>query len=349
MSDRPKPHVSTPTPAPAPAAHAAARPPPRQPVSRRAALAAAPALALGAAFLAWPREAPARAPAPFARLRWGLDVGRRLGDEADSEGPKSFALGPEGEVWVLDQVERRVLLLDRSARLAATVPLARDTYDDVEHHGGHLLLLDRLGRRTLSVLDRRGHVARELDLEGRGIPRAGLVTALLPRRDGVWLEVGHRHSVRVLGPSLSPCERTVVVGRPISGGRTLQATLDGGGGVELAIGAQAEGTLTPTTRVVTASPARRVVWLDEDRRGRAHLVVHELAREAAHPFRAVCEQLSMVELDDTLRERARRTSPHVLSGYDQRVEVRVDERGAVWQMALGPEGVTLLAWPRSDA
>jgi hypothetical protein len=312
-------------------------------------LAAAPALTLGAALLGAERPAPASGPVPFATLRWGVDVSRRLGDESDSEGPKSFALGPEGQLWVLDQVARRVVVLDATARVADVVPLERDTYDDLEHHGGCLLLLDRLARRSLSVLDRQGKLLRELTLEGRFVPRAGLVTALLTRRDGVWLEVEHRRSVKVLGPELSPCERKMVVGRPISSARSLQASLDGRGGVELALGPQSEGTLAPSARLVTQAPARRIVWLDEDRRGRLHLVAHEIEREPARPFAVLREALCMLELDDSLVERSRRASPFVLSEQDQRAEVRVSPDGALWQLAVGPTGVSLYHWARSEA
>lgn len=292
--------------------------------------------------------APAPTPAqPWAVLAWDTDVGRILGQEADSEGPKSFAIKPDGGVLVLDQVNRRILDLNANGTLARTLALPTSTFDDVEQFEGRAVLaLDRLVAKTLRVMDRNGAVLVEVALEGRGIERAGLITALLPRPDGVWLEVQHRHSVKVLDSKLAPCEREVVLGRPIANGRSLHAALDGHGSVTVSTSRRnaraSEGGVTLTGK----APIRRIVWTDADAQGVIHAILHEAEFAAESPYHVRSERYRLIDLDDRLREVRNLESPWVLTEYDQRVEFRVGPDGRVWQMAFGPDGVRLIDWSR---
>jgi hypothetical protein len=285
------------------------------------------------------------APEPWAFLPWDEAVGRVLGQEADSEGPKSFALAPGGGILVLDQVNHRVLELDAGGLVTGAIELPAATFDDVEVFDGRAVLaLDRLAARTLLVLDLTGERIAEVAVEGRGIERSGLITALLPRSDGVWLEVAHRHSVKVLDRHLRPCDRQVVLGRPVAGGQRLHGALDRRGGVTLSIGPRFAGAATASVTLRGAAPVRRLVWMDVDARGDVHAVLHELERSAQAPFSVLAEQYRRVRLDGDLRERSRSQSPWVLTLLDQRVELRVAPDGTLWQMAFTPEGVALIRW-----
>lgn len=296
--------------------------------------------------LASVHASPARAePVPVALLPWDDLAGRVLGREAASEGPKAFAVTPWGGAFVLDQVHLRVIELDSAGQVASTIPLPADTFDDLELAGGWALLaLDRVGGKALLVMDLEGNPVAEVRLEGRGIQNAGLVTALLPRDDGVWLEVQHRYSVKVLDRDLMPCERQVVYGRPIPGGRSLIGALDRRGGVTLRIAPRNARLTAPGASLTSASPIRRIAFLDADARGDVHVVLHQAVFDAAPPYRVLHERYDLVRLDGELREVARWESPWVLSGLDQSVEFRVDDAGRLWQMAFRPEGVSLVRW-----
>jgi hypothetical protein len=290
---------------------------------------------------------------PWLFLPWDETVGRILGNEADSEGPKSFAVKPDGGVLLLDQVNLRVLDLDADGELIRYIPLPDSTFDDVEQYNGQaVLVLDRLVARTLLVMDLIGTPLAEVVLEGRGIGRSGLVTAMLPRSDGIWLEVGHRHSVKVLDRHLQPCTRQIVLGRPAERGHSLHGALDGRGGITLARTprndrpATPAATATATGRVTLTgqAPIRRIVWLDEDTEGAVYAVMHEAVFAPTTPFRVEQERYRMVILDEQLRELARLESPWVLTLYNQRVEIRVGPDRRLWQMAFTDDGVLLLRW-----
>jgi hypothetical protein len=284
---------------------------------------------------------------PWRFLPWDKEAGRVLGSEADSEGPKSFAVKPDGGLLVLDQVNRRVVDLDAAGKIAGTIAIPGVTFDDVEQYGGRaILLLDRLVSRRLLVMDMRGAVLTEVAVQGRGIERSGLITAMLPRPDGVWLEVQHHHSVKVLDRNLAPCDRQIVMGRPVANAASLRAALDGAGGVTVQTGPR-DGRATARSLTLTGeAPVDRIVWFDGDTDGFVHVVLHEAEYADTAPYRVKSERYRMVLLDSALHEVQRAESPWVLTQLDQRVEYRVGPDGRLWQMAFTPDGVLLLDWGR---
>ncbi len=319
-------------------------------------------LAASAALLVWLATAATPTPAatpvtagatsvtaearPFLFLAWDQDVGRVLGDESDSWGPMSFAVKADGGVLVLDQANLRILDFDPTGVPLASYALPSTTFDDVAEAGGHLVLaLDRLVSRTLLVLDRDGEIVTELDLAGRGIENPGLITALIPRPDGVWLEVSHRHSVRVLDAAMRPCERTVLLGRPTPDGRALIGKLDrGAGGARLLVGPR-DGSAPGVEALVTGDwPVRRIVTLDATARGGVLAVLHEAVFSAVSPFRVQDERYRIVRLDADLQETGLSFSPWTLTELDQRGELRLGPDGRAWQMFFTWEGVHVVTW-----
>jgi hypothetical protein len=282
---------------------------------------------------------------PWLFLPWDESVGRILGDEADSEGPHSFTVKPEGGVLLLDQVNLRVLDFDSDGGLVGTIDLPGSTFDDVEQYEGRAVLaLDRLVARTLLVMDLQGTHLAEVSLEGRGIDNSGMITALLPRKDGVWLEVRHRYSVKVLDSSLQPCERQIVLGRPLEKGRSLHGAKDGAGGVRLWTTRRNGRSARHAVTLTGQDPIRRIVWLDEDDQGNVYAGLHETRYAATSPYRVQGERYRVVILDERLGELSRFESPWVLTTYHQRVELRVGPERRLWQMAFTSNGVLLLRW-----
>ena len=286
-------------------------------------------------------------PQSWAVMPWDSVAGRVLGQEASSEGPQAFAPLPDGGALVLDQIHQRVLHLDAAGRLAGTIALAGTTFDDLEQFEGRaLLVMDRLVAGTLRALDFEGGLLVEVPLVGRGIEHGGAVTALLPRPDGVWVEVEHRYSVRVLDRDLQPCERQIVLGRPIANALSLRAALDGCGGIDLSIGGRVARVPDRTVSLKAGAPVERIVWFDADAAGRVHVVLHEVDRSATPPYEASSQRYVIVVLDEELRELGRGTSPWVATELDQNAEFRLGPDGRLWQMAFADDGVHFLDWGR---
>jgi hypothetical protein len=279
-------------------------------------------------------------------LAWDSDVGRIIGDESASEGPESFTLLPDGSVLVLDQVNQRVLRVEADGRVTGTIELPASTFEDIEQFEGRaVLVLDRLVGRVLRVMDMQGEPLVDVPLEGTGIEHGGSITAVLPRPDGVWLEVDHRHSVRVLDRELRPCQRQVILGRPIADAQSLRGELDDDGGVRISTGRRVDREPARTVTLRADAPIERIVWLDTDARGRVYVVLHEVRRSDVSPFGVENERYLMVVLDGQLSEIDRVPSSWVRTEVDQMTEFRVGD-GNLWQMAFTTEGVLLVDWGR---
>lgn len=283
----------------------------------------------------------------LAFLPWNQNtgVGRIDGVESDSEGPKAFAVKPDDGTFVLDGVNSRVLDLDARGIIVGKLDLPSSTYDDIEQvDGWAVLVLDRLVGKNLLVMDRQGVYLADVDIEGHGIDHAGLVTAMLARENGVWLEVNHRYSVKVLDRNLQPCRRQIVLGRPAGDMHTIHGALNGRGGVRIWRDRRNARSSLAETTLVGRYPVYRIVWLDHDAQSMIYVVLHQVLFSGVKPFQVQRESYAVIVLDENLKEKSRFESPWVLTEYDQRVEFRVKPDGRILQMAFTPEGVLLLGW-----
>ncbi|MDY0002999.1 MAG: hypothetical protein RBU30_16990 [Polyangia bacterium] len=288
-----------------------------------------------------------REPDAWTLLPWRTadGVGRVDGREADSRGPGGFAVSPDGVLFVLDSVNARVLVRSEAGAPLGEIPLTTSTFEDMEQvEGRALVLLDRQVGKALLAVDLEGRPLAEVPLDGPGIERPGLVTAILPRADGVWLEVAHSHSVLVLGPDLSPCPRRIRRGRPGSGGESLHGALGPDGSVRLwrTDGLSARATKETTLRAQL--PARRIVWLDQADTGEILAVLETARFSRTSPFRVTEQRYEAVWLDEGLTEISRFSSPWVLTALSQRGEIRVTPEGSVLQMAMSDQGALVLRW-----
>jgi len=290
-------------------------------------------------------------PELLLELPWGSGgafVGRDDGDESAPEGPMSFALGPEGEILVLDQLSSRVVVFGRDGALRRELPLPGTTFQELELlPDGRLLALDRLALASIFVLSPSGAVQAEHPVVGAGVPEGGAITAMLVLGDGVWLEVAHEHSVRVLDPSLRRCERVVVSGRPSSDGAlSIGAALDGRGGARIWRALRSSREVVASAEVRFGHPMARIVWLQEDGSGGLLGVYHLLEYDRQDFTRIVHEEVVGVGYDGALRPTAELRSPLAIRVWEQFREVRVGRDGEVVQMAFTEGGVLFLRWRR---
>lgn len=272
-------------------------------------------------------------------------VGRIDGQEADSLGPAGFAISPGGDVFVLDRVNLRVLVVAPDGAPEGEIPLPASTFEDIEQVDGQaILLLDRSVGQGLLVLDLAGRPVADVTLPGRGIPHPGQVTAILPRPDGVWLEVAHRYSVKVLGRDLTPCTRRIRRGRPGRDGESLHGALTGDGAVRMWRTNGVDRRALGETILRAALPVRRIVWLDQSTSGEVTAVLETARFAADSPYRVAEQRTVVVRLDSALRERDRFSSPWGLTERYQPGEARVAPDGNLWMMAMTRDGALLLRW-----
>jgi len=299
---------------------------------------------------------------------WGNgpgELGKKDGGEGASLGPMSFAFGPDGSLHLLDQVNGRIAVFragggavtsDRgtsseSPADAGATPFVFDrfiaipgtTFEEVEVGvDGRILLLDRLVREALVVLDPRTRESEAFPIVGLGIPEGGGVTALLVRSDGIWLEFSREHSVRVLDSRWLPCERTIVVGRPARGfPGTVEASLGIEGGADVKIDAAETGVRSLFVR--DDEPIGRLIEVADGPSG-AVLLVYYCIRWADDGDALAFQEVRGRWYGPNGRGLATFTSPHTLSEWEQFREFRILSDGSAVQMTFFEDGVKLLKW-----
>ena len=214
--------------------------------------------------------------APLAIARpWGSDdqsLGRSRPQEGNPEAPMSFAVAPDGNLVVLDQVNARVVRIDRTGRTVATMELTERVPQDIAlAPGGETAILDRLGDQTVTLRDPRGNVIGRLPLRGQGVPEPGQVTGVFIDKKDVYVE--RRHGPLVLVGDLEghPArERTEVPGRPTRDGALFVSAgiVDRRAG-RMFVSAfdRRLGQHRFTREITTGAPLRTIALLDSDRRG----------------------------------------------------------------------------------
>jgi hypothetical protein len=281
---------------------------------------------------------------------WGSgpdQLGRLDGDEGASEGPMSFAVTARGDLWVLDQVNRRASRFAADGRALARIPIGSDTIQDLEVTAdGTLVLLDRLVRSSVTLLDGQGRRLAEHAILGDHVPEGGVVTAMFLRPEGLWLEVNHTYVVRILDGRLRPLAvREVAPGRVHAPGVTsLVAALDGLGGARLWLERLADGQVLGGADLLLDHAVRRLIWTDQDAAGNVYVFAHLLDLDDRDPRRVTHEENVAVVYGADWSERATFRTPHVISEWEQFREVRVQPDGTIHQMAFSTTGVRFLRW-----
>ena len=107
-----------------------------------------------------------------ASFGWGSgegNLGHSRPDEANPEAPMSLTVDAQGQVWILDQVNDRLVKLDRNGKVVATVPLTVQSAQDVViAPDGTALVLDRLVDKSIALIGPDGKPRGELPHDRQG-------------------------------------------------------------------------------------------------------------------------------------------------------------------------------------
>lgn len=214
-----------------------------------------------------------------ATFGWGSgegDLGRHRPGEGNPEAPMSVTTDPAGNTWVLDQVNQRLVKLDRSGKRQGTVPLPVQAAQDVAvAQDGTVAVMDRLVDRSVALVGPDGKPLGELRLEGKGLPEGGGVTGVFTDGDKVFAEREHGDLV-TLGTTkgVSDPERGETPGRPSRDGTsylTAGLTNAEAGQVAVTVVERAGFAHRFTRQYSLGSPLLAITLLDSDRSGVIYL------------------------------------------------------------------------------
>jgi len=275
----------------------------------------------------------------------GATVGRFDAQEGAPEGPMSFAVYPNGELLVLDQVNFRLVRFGSGGTLLGETPVPANTFQELEiRDNGLVVLLDRLARRSLYVMTEAGSPIREVGIEGTGIPEGGGVTAMLGESDGIWLEFDHTSRVHMLDAKLQPVARREVRGRPYGASAQLLGELDQQGGARVWLEDAVSGNVLERTQLNVGHRIDRIIWLATDQSGNVHGQFHLMDEDPLDPTHISFEQVLGIRFDASLHENGRFTSSYVIRELEQFREFRVMPDGTTYQMVFEDGGMSILRW-----
>lgn len=202
----------------------------------------------------------------------------------------SLTTGRDGAVVVLDQVNQRMVRLDRNGKVLGTTSLPVQAAQDVVlAKDGTAVVLDRLADRSLAIIGPDGAIKGELALVGKGLPEGGAATGVFLDGDDVYVEREHGDLVRAgTTAGVNDPLRPEVPGRPTRDGRTfLSATLVDRAGGTLTVTAIDRPSLAHrfTRQYGLGHPAVALVLLDADAAGTFYVgALQELATTPSPGF-----------------------------------------------------------------
>ncbi len=211
----------------------------------------------------------------LAHFGWGSgegQLGRNRPQEANPEGPMSLTIDSRGQVYVVDQVNNRVVKLDRDGKPAGSVPLTVQAPQDVAiAKDGTMVVMDRLVDHSLALIGPDGTPRGELPLLGKGLEEVGGSTGVFTDGNDVYVEREHGDLVKVGDTSgARDTERGEVPGRPSRDGTAyLSATLGDHSQGQVLVTAidKASRAHRFTRQVVMGPPVLALTFLDSDRSG----------------------------------------------------------------------------------
>lgn len=162
----------------------------------------------------------------FAKFGWGSGPGK-LGkdrpDEANPEGPMSFAPLPGGGLAILDQVNGRLVFTDKDGNAVKEVKVSLSQPQEIAvGKDGTVAVADRLVDKRVQMFDPSGKESGSLPLIGSKIKEGGSVTGLFVDGKNVYAESAHG-ILALLGTSngVAAPTQTDLYGRPSRDGTLL--------------------------------------------------------------------------------------------------------------------------------
>ena len=161
---------------------------------------------------------------PLFMAKWGSgpdELGRERPSEGNPMGPMSLAVDGKGRVYVLDEVNGRIVRRGADGKPEAVIPSNLIAPQDMAVAAdGSTVVLDRFVDKQVVIYDESGKLRADIPIEGEGIDDVGLVTGVFTDGSDVYVEREHGPLVKVGDTSGQLAEpRTEIPGRPSRDGQ----------------------------------------------------------------------------------------------------------------------------------
>lgn len=184
----------------------------------------------------------------------------------------SVAVDGRGRVYVLDQVNNRLVRRGPDGKPEAAIPIQAQAAQDLAiADDGSAAVLDRFSSKSVTLYDEEGKYKGEIPLEGEGVDETGLVTGVFVDGKDVYVEREHGPLVHIGDTSGKPAEpRKEVPGRPSRDGLSfLNAGLTDPPAGRAYVSSIERATMQHrfTRELRLEAPILAIVMLDSDKSG----------------------------------------------------------------------------------
>lgn len=238
-------------------------------------------------------KAPTEEGRVYARGAWGSgpdQFGRYNMPESSPEGPLSISVDSQGNTYVLDQVNGRILRFDKDGKPLEPFEVTQQTPQDVIPTSfGTTLVMDPTRDRSIAVLDKSGKLLGELPMTGKHLEEkeSGLATGVFADSEGVYVEKAHAKTFRVGDAAGNPDpDQPLLDGRPGRDGTSLLSM----GLVQARDGRfwvrsmdRRTGQLKFMREYTLPTPIMTLVFLDSDPSGRIYAAAHVGRERSSDP------------------------------------------------------------------
>ncbi len=222
-----------------------------------------------------------KGPDVFFSAEWGSSRMDQLGhvrpSEANPEGPMSLTVDNKGRMFVLDQVNGRVVRIGADGKPEGIIPLKQqDAAQDMAiSKDGKIAVLDRFNSKSIVMYDDKGNSLGEIPLGGEGLEQPGLVTGLFVDGEDVYVEKEHGPLMRVGTTDGKPAtDRGEIPGRPSRDGQSFMnaGVIDAAAG-RMYVSAIDRPTMQHrfTRELRHGAQIRGILMLDSDKLGTIYL------------------------------------------------------------------------------
>ena len=214
-----------------------------------------------------------------SKIPWGPDgVGRGTSEDGYPGGPNSFAVGPDGSTWVLDQFQKRMVRIGPDGKILEVRPTRLESPADIAlGKDGSMAVIDRTRQHQVELFDAQGRSRGTLPLPGSVPGQPSELTRVFVDKDKVYAQRGEGGPLFPLGGTDgTPKLGGEVNGQPSRDGRLLISA----GITDYETGRVWVGGADPATQghlftreATVGNSLEQILLLDSDVTGMIYLVV----------------------------------------------------------------------------
>lgn len=214
-----------------------------------------------------------------SEIPWGPNgLGRGVSEDGYPGGPNSFAVGPDGSTWVLDQFNQRMVRLGPDGKILEVRPTKLKSPADIAlGKDGSMAVIDRTREHQVELFDAQGRSRGTLPLPGSVPGQPSELTRVFVEKDKVYAQRGEGGPLFPLGGT----DGTAKLGEEVNGQPSRDGKLLIAAGINnfdsgrvWVSGADPTSQANLFTRETTlGNPLEQILLFDSDVSGMIYLVV----------------------------------------------------------------------------